>query len=76
MHTYAQKVANILGPGALNRLNGSSYLQPGTTVTNDAAADVLWGSTGGTNLNWFLASTTLAVDTVNQTKAGETQTNT
>jgi Ca2+-binding RTX toxin-like protein len=71
-HTYNDRVANILGPGAPGRLNGGAYLHPGSTVTNDAAVDHLWGSTGGTAFNWFLY--TLAVDEINRAKIGETHT--
>ena len=71
-HTYTDRVNNILGPGSGGRLNGNSYLQPGTTVTSDAAVDQLWGSAGGTAFDWFLYS--LAVDEINRTKVGEMHT--
>ena len=71
-HPYLDRVANILGPGAPNRLNGTTYLQAGGggNVTNDGAANQLWGSGGG--LNWFWYA--VANDTVNRAKAGETHT--
>jgi hypothetical protein len=71
-HTYSDRVNNILGPGSVGRLNGNAYLQPGTTVTSDAAIDQLWGTTSGTAFNWFLY--TLAVDEINRDKVGETKT--
>ncbi len=70
-HTYADRVANILGPGAPTRLNDNSYLQPGSTVTSDAELDRLWGSTGGAAFNWFWY--VLAVDEIYRAKVGETQ---
>ena len=69
-HSYSDRVNNILGPGSIGRLNGNAYLQPGSTVTNDAAVDQLWGSTGGAASNWFWY--VLAVDEINRTKGGET----
>jgi subtilisin family serine protease len=69
-HSYSDRVNNILGPGSVGRLNGNAYLQPGTTVTSDAAIDQLWGSTGGAAYNWFWY--VLAVDEINRTKGGET----
>ena len=71
-HTYNDRVNNILGPGSIGRLNGNAYLQPGTTVTSDAAIDQLWGTTSGSAFNWFLY--TLAVDEINRDKVGETKT--
>ena len=71
-HTYNDRVANILGPGSIGRLNGNAYLQSGSTVTSDAAVDHLWGSTGGTAFNWFWY--VLAVDEINRAKVGETHT--
>jgi len=71
-HSYTDHVANILGPGLPSRLNGSVYLQAGSNVTTDAAVDQLWGSTGGTGLNWFWYA--LAIDEINRAKAGETHT--
>ena len=70
-HAYNDRVNNILGPGSVGRLNGNAYLQPGTTVTSDAAIDHLWGTTSGSAFNWFLY--TLAVDEINRDKVGETQ---
>jgi hypothetical protein len=56
-----------------DRNNGGVFLQAGSAVTADSgAADDLWGSTGGTGLNWFWY--VLAVDSVNRAKVGETQT--
>ena len=72
-HNYNDRVTNILGPGSISRLNGNAYLQPGSTVTSDGAADVLWGTTTGTGLDWFLY--TLAVDQINRDKVGEILTN-
>ena len=71
-HTYNDRVANLLGSGSLYSLNGNTYLQPGSTVTSDAAVDQLWGTTTGTAFNWFLY--TLAVDLINRDKIGETKT--
>ncbi|MGD9647322.1 MAG: PKD domain-containing protein [Pirellulales bacterium] len=71
-HTYAARVANILGPGAASRLNGNAYLQPGTTVSSDAAVNQLWGATAG-GLNWYWYA--IATDAVNRSQAGETHTN-
>lgn len=68
---YATRVQNILGNGS-DGSNGSVYLRPGVTVTSDAAVDQLWGSTGGTGLNWFWY--VLAVDQINRDKASETHT--
>jgi hypothetical protein len=73
-HTYTDRVNNILGPGSIGRLNGSAYLQPGTTVTSDAAVDQLWGTTTGAAFNWFLYTATATIDEINRAKAGETQT--
>ncbi|MGD9644803.1 MAG: beta strand repeat-containing protein, partial [Pirellulales bacterium] len=68
--SYQQRVDNIAG-NAGGGNNGSVYLQAGSTVATDgAAADALWGSTGGSGLNWFWY--VLAVDSVNRTKSGET----
>jgi hypothetical protein len=71
-HSYTTRLQNILGVGTGARENGNAFLQPGVTVTNDLAVDQLWGSTGGTGLNWFWYL--LAVDQVNRTKPGETLT--
>jgi hypothetical protein len=71
--TYTSRVNNILGVGVGDRNNGGVFLQAGSAVTADSgAADDLWGSTGGTGLNWFWY--VLAVDSVNRAKVGETQT--
>jgi archaellum component FlaF (FlaF/FlaG flagellin family) len=73
-HSYAQRVSNILGQstaGFGSRLNGTNYLTAGGTVTNDSAADKLWGDTTG-DPNWFLYRNTQ--DTVGRSKAGETLT--
>ncbi|MBX9791950.1 MAG: hypothetical protein K2Y37_23755 [Pirellulales bacterium] len=69
-HIYTDRVNNILGVGG-GGANGGNYLQAGTTVTADSAADTLWGSTGGTGFNWFWY--VLAIDSINRAKAGETQ---
>jgi hypothetical protein len=69
-HNYTDRVNNILGIGS-GGANGSNYLQAGTTVAADVAADALWGSTGGTGLNWFWY--VLAIDSINRAKSGETQ---
>ena len=66
---YGTRVNNILNGGGFN---GAVTLQPSSNVTTDAAVNQLWGSTGGTGLNWFWYS--LALDTVNRAKAGETHT--
>jgi Ca2+-binding RTX toxin-like protein len=68
-NSYGTRVNNILNGGGFN---GAVTLQPGGNVTTDAAIDQLWGATGGTGLNWFWYS--LALDTVNRAKAGETHT--
>ena len=68
-HSYETRVTNILNGGGLN---GAVKLQPGSNVTTDAAVDQLWGSTGGTGLNWFWY--VLAVDSINRAKVGETHT--
>ncbi|MGD9647350.1 MAG: ELWxxDGT repeat protein [Pirellulales bacterium] len=68
-HPYSQRVDNLSGTGGGGD-NGSTYLQASSTVNADAAADTLWGSTGGTGLNWFWY--TLAVDAVNRTQVDET----
>ena len=68
-NSYGTRVNNILNGGGNN---GAVTLQPGSNVTTDAAVDQLWGSTGGTGLNWFWYS--LALDTVNRDKVGETLT--
>ena len=70
--SYITRLENILGVGTGPRNNGNVFLQPGVTVTNDAAVDQLWGSTGGTGLNWFWY--VLAVDQIHRAKAGETHT--
>ena len=70
-HPYAMQVQNILGEGS-GGSNGTNYLQPGVSVTNDAAVDQLWGSTAGTGLNWFWY--VLAVDQINRDKATEIHT--
>ena len=68
-NSYGTRVNNILNGGGNN---GAVTLQPGSNVTTDAAVNQLWGSTGGTGLNWFWYS--LALDTVNRDKVGETLT--
>ena len=73
-HSYAQRLANIQGQstaGFASRPNGTNYLTAGQTVTNDSAADKLWGDTTG-ELNWFLSGA--ALDTVGRSKSGETLT--
>ena len=67
--SYALRVNRILNGGGFN---GSTTLQPGVNVTDDAAINHLWGSTGGSGFNWFLY--TLAVDEINRAKVGETHT--
>ena len=69
--TYAEKVANISGTGSGPRNNGSNFLVPGVTLSNDGAADQLFSDTKGA-LNWLLY--TFGQDTVNRVKSGETQT--
>jgi hypothetical protein len=69
--SYGGRVQNILGEGTEGN-NGSNYLQPGVTVTDNSAGDQLWGSTGGTGLNWFWY--VLAADQINRDKPTETRT--
>jgi Ca2+-binding RTX toxin-like protein len=66
--SYAARVDNILGLGG-GGSNGTAYLQSGSTVSNDGAANVLSGTTAG-GFNWFWY--VLAADVVNRAKAGET----
>jgi large repetitive protein len=53
---YADRVKNIRGdassPTFDERLNGTAFLQPGTTVLDDDACDVL---TGGLGCDWYFA---------------------
>ena len=69
--SYAGRVQNILDIDP-NGSNGNVYLQPGVTVTSDAAVDQLWGSTAGAGRNWYWYA--LAVDQINRDKASETHT--
>lgn len=48
---YATRVANLSGTGAGPRSNGTTFLTPGATVVDDAAADTL---TGNSDLDWYL----------------------
>lgn len=70
--SYSSRVNNILGVGVGDRANGNTFLQAGGTVTADSDPDDLWGSTGGTGLNWLWY--VLAVDSINRAKVGETHT--
>jgi subtilisin family serine protease len=69
-HSYAQRVANILGtapdPG---RLNGDNFLQAGVTLFRDTAVDTL---IGGSNQDWFLY--TFFEDLAGDHQAGEEET--
>lgn len=40
---YAERVANLLGPGAEDRFNGDTFLVPGATVLDEGAVDQLLG---------------------------------
>lgn len=51
--SYDQRVKNLRGTGSESRLNGTSFLT-NSTVTNDTAADVLYGAGGQ---DWFWATT-------------------
>ncbi|MBI4324966.1 MAG: hypothetical protein HY674_06845 [Chloroflexi bacterium] len=51
--SYTSRVNNIKGTGSGPRFNESYYLQPGTTVFDDGASDVLTGSAGR---DWFLVN--------------------
>ena len=51
--SYDQRVANLRGTGTGTRLNGSTFLTT-ATVTNDTAADVLYGAGGQ---DWYWATT-------------------
>ena len=66
--SYATRMANLKGTGSGSRLNGSNFLQLGTTVFNDSAADQLTGSDGQ---DWYFQ---FAGDTVTDKKSNE-QTN-
>ncbi len=48
---YATRVANLSGTGTGLRSNGSTFLNPGVTVFDDAAAGTL---TGNNDLDWYL----------------------
>ncbi len=50
--SYSARVANIRGPGASTRLNGSYFLNS-TTVLSDNAVDQLFGSNGQ---DWFIGT--------------------
>jgi hypothetical protein len=71
--TYAERIANISGPGSPTRLNGDNFLQPGVTVASDNVSDQLFGDSQG-QLHWFLHSST--GDTASRVKVGETETDT
>ncbi|MBX7166500.1 MAG: S8 family serine peptidase [Pirellulales bacterium] len=68
-HTYATRVANLLGPGSPSRLNGTTYLLAGTTVLASSVADTL---SGGTLSDWFFYN--LAEDVITDQQSGETLT--
>lgn len=50
--TYTQRINNLTGATS-GGINGSTLLQPGTTVSGDTSADTL---TGGRATDWFFAS--------------------
>ena len=54
------------------RNNGGNFLLAGVNVVDDDIADTLHGDTNG-ELDWYLL--TLADDTVDRVKVGETKTN-
>ncbi|HVU90072.1 MAG TPA: proprotein convertase P-domain-containing protein [Pirellulales bacterium] len=70
--TLAVKIANISGTGSGTAANGTNYLQPGVTVSNDGVPDTLFSDSKG-SANWLLAS--LPQDTVNRVKSSDTETN-
>jgi hypothetical protein len=70
-HTLQDKIANILGFGAANRLNGDNYLTPGGTLSNDLAVDEIFSDNHGQS-NWLLV--TLAQDVSKRVKAKDTTT--
>jgi uncharacterized delta-60 repeat protein len=49
--TYAQRVANIQGPGPSQGSNGTYFLTPDVTVFDDGAVDILAGNSGS---DWFI----------------------
>lgn len=70
---YPDRVANLLGVGIGPRNNANFFLQPGTTVLNDAAIDTLMSNLDG-SLDWFIFR--LAQDLLSNPEPGETQTGT
>lgn len=69
--SYAERIANISGTGTGPRSNGNFFLQPGATVINDGAIDLLFG---GSEQDWFLLD--LSQDLLGDLFGGETATDT
>ena len=71
VNSYVNRIQNIMGvsnPTFASRLNGNIFLIPsgaGATVSNDSAADTLFGAA---DLDWFLSD---ALDTVSDAVASE-----
>lgn len=54
-HSYTEKVANILGPGAPGRANQNYFLKPGVNALDDQAIDLVLG---GEDQDWLLCDIT------------------
>jgi Ca2+-binding RTX toxin-like protein len=73
LKSYASRVANLRGkanPQFAVRLNGNTFLRPGSTVLDDDALDRLTGDSG---FDWFLLDLTLPapMDAITDLAAGE-----
>ncbi|MBX3415675.1 MAG: putative Ig domain-containing protein [Pirellulales bacterium] len=69
-NSYEDRIAHLTGTAG--GANGTTYLQPGTTLFDDGEIDTLTG--GATDLDWYLYS--LLEDILNDHEPGETQTDT